>query len=412
MKSFFASFSPGVIPPELLALRARLLRPLLLASACIACAYLMANASGLIATRLYPWDGLWALLWCGACALLLRRGTERSAAFAISLFVAMLAHMGLFNVPEYGAASAAGAIVTLSIAVAGLLVGGWFLRAWTAVLTLMMIGIISVQLSGRVGTPPAVEIPDVVAGGQIAVFWVTVNVAMAWITAMFAGNFERAIVDAKRAEAARQSAIRDERNRMARDMHDTLAQGFSGVILQLEACEDAQSTGDAPKAGRHLERARQLARDSLSEARRSIFALRPVALERKTLIDALADSAHALLDGSGARVLVSAPAPVPQLPPAVEDDLLRVGQEALTNARKYARASRVEIGFRRDAGHAVLTIEDDGMGFDADALVRDGNAQGGLGVLGMRERVERHQGVFELRSNTQGTRVTARVPLT
>jgi signal transduction histidine kinase len=139
-------------------------------------------------------------------------------------------------------------------------------------------------------------------------------------------------------EQSRQAAVLAERNRMARDVHDTLAQGFTGVIVQLEAAEYAMSEGDREDANRHLLQAGELARRSLSEARRSMHALRPHALEEANFWQALKGFFKNTTVGTSLLTTFEAKGKVPVLPPAWQENLLRIGQEALTNTLKYARA--------------------------------------------------------------------------
>jgi signal transduction histidine kinase len=137
-------------------------------------------------------------------------------------------------------------------------------------------------------------------------------------------------------EQSRQAAVLAERNRMARDVHDTLAQGFTGVILQLEAAEYAISEGDREDANRHLHQAGELARRSLSEARRSVHALRPQALEEVNFWQALEGMIKSTTVGTTLRTRFEAKGKAPVLPPAWQENLLRIGQEALSNTLKYA----------------------------------------------------------------------------
>src|SRR5580693_9088447 len=134
----------------------------------------------------------------------------------------------------------------------------------------------------------------------------------------------------------RHAAVLDERNRMARDMHDTLAQGFTGVIVQLEAAEDATSRGFPDQAAQHLVRARDLARDSLKEARRSVQALRPQALDEIGLGNALESLFKKMTQGTGLTpsfAVLGHPRP---LPIDWEENLFRIGQELLTNTIRHA----------------------------------------------------------------------------
>ena len=204
----------------------------------------------------------------------------------------------------------------------------------------------------------------------------------------------------------RDAAVVAERNRMARDMHDTLAQGFTGVIVQLEAAEDARLRGLSEQADEHVGRARELARSSLREARRSVHALRPRALEESDLCNALDSLFTIMTTGTHLRAeFVVGGVPTP-LPPDWEDDLLRIGQEALTNVLRHARANRFTAQITFEAYMVRMDLRDDGDGFDPCAK------SDGIGLLGMRERVARMGGQVTIQSApTEGTAVSVAIPI-
>ncbi|MCC6187968.1 MAG: GAF domain-containing protein [Anaerolineales bacterium] len=206
------------------------------------------------------------------------------------------------------------------------------------------------------------------------------------------------------AEQSRQSAILAERNRMAREIHDTLAQGFTGIVVQLEAAEDV--LGEAgPAARQHLSRARALARESLAEARRSVYALRLPALEHAPLPAALRASVEALAAAAALAVEWSVDAGWPALPVDLELDLLRIGQEAVTNVLRHAQARSIWVALKAEPERLTLEISDDGRGLDP------AGPRGGLGLLGMQERAARHGGVLAVRSRPiGGTTIRCQVP--
>src|SRR5260370_1847147 len=144
------------------------------------------------------------------------------------------------------------------------------------------------------------------------------------------------------ADQGQRAAVFEERNRMARDIHDTLAKGFTGVIVQLEAAEDAISCGYRKDADNHLHRAGELARQSLSEARRSVHALRPRALQEHNFWDALKGSIKNTTVGTALHTKFASQGKFPALPQAWQENLLHIGQEALTNTLKYAHARNFE----------------------------------------------------------------------
>jgi len=208
-------------------------------------------------------------------------------------------------------------------------------------------------------------------------------------------------------QATRESAVLTERNRMAREIHDTLAQGFTGIVVQLEAAEDA-ATGSPQEAAGHIARARTLARESLAEARRSVWALRPKALTQRSLSAALRDSVLTLVNPAGLAARFEFAPELPALDPALEDDLLRIALEAVTNALKHAQATTLTLILRGDADAVTLQVVDDGRGLAAQPAPESG----GFGLIGMRERAARHGGVLAVETGPSGTTVTATVPLT
>jgi PAS domain S-box-containing protein len=207
------------------------------------------------------------------------------------------------------------------------------------------------------------------------------------------------------AEQSRQSAILEERNRMARDIHDTLAQGFTGVIVQLEAVEDAIACCRRKEANQHLRRASELARQSLNEARRSVHALRPQALQRGNFWEALKGSVRNTTAGTTLHTRFELRGKLRDLPPVWQENLLHIGQEALTNALKYARPRNFETRLIFNTKQLRLELRDDGDGFK----VKD--RHDGLGLAGMRERVEQMGGELTITSERgKGTKVVVTLP--
>jgi PAS domain S-box-containing protein len=207
------------------------------------------------------------------------------------------------------------------------------------------------------------------------------------------------------AEQDQRAAVFEERNRMARDIHDTLAQGFTGVIVQLEAAEDAISCGCREEADDHLHRASELARRSLSEARRSVHALRPQALQEHNFWDALKGIIKNTTVGTALHTKFEAQGKLPELPQRWQENLLHIGQEALTNTLKYAHARNFETRLSYKARQLRLELRDDGDGFK----VKDGHD--GVGLTGMRERVEQMGGKLEITSSRgKGTKITVVLP--
>jgi signal transduction histidine kinase len=225
---------------------------------------------------------------------------------------------------------------------------------------------------------------------------------------------------------AREAGVGDERQRMAREIHDTLAQGLTGIITQLEA---AQQTASEDERERRIGNARRLARDSLAEARRSVQALRPQALEDSKLPDALAEEVARWTATSGVPAEVRTTGDPRALHPEVEVTLLRVAQEALANAAKHAAATHawVTLSYMEDV--VTLDVRDDGSGFAQPGQSRPGagnepgnepgnapgnghsQAGGGFGLIAMRQRVNRLAGQLEIESEPgTGTAVSASLP--
>jgi PAS domain S-box-containing protein len=207
------------------------------------------------------------------------------------------------------------------------------------------------------------------------------------------------------AEQHQRAAVFEERNRMARDIHDTLAQGFTGVIVQLEAAEDAFSCGCRKEANDHLHRAGELARRSLSEARRSVHALRPQALQEHNFWDALKGIIKNTTFGTALHTRFEAQGKLPELPRSWQENLLHIGQEALTNTLKYAHARNFETRLSYKAKELCLELRDDGDGFGVK------ERHDGVGLTGMRERVEQMGGELKINSSHgKGTKITVALP--
>jgi signal transduction histidine kinase len=208
---------------------------------------------------------------------------------------------------------------------------------------------------------------------------------------------------------ARFTAVLDERNRMAREIHDTLAQGFVGIALQLQAVEKALP--DAPDtANHHLSIARSMVSHSLNEARRSVWDLRSQALDESDLPTALSETAKRMTHGTQVRTEVRVVGTSRRLSGMIENNALRIAQEALTNALKHANPSQVIIELRFEPHNLTLSVEDDGRGFETAGPTAA--ADGHFGLHGMRERVEHVGGQLALNSSPgQGTRIVASIPL-
>jgi two-component system NarL family sensor kinase len=216
-----------------------------------------------------------------------------------------------------------------------------------------------------------------------------------------------AIERARLAEDATRLARAEERTRIAREIHDTLAQGLTAIALNIEgALHQIETHPD--RARERLERALAMARENLEDARRSVVDLRTASrLEGKPLEEALAGLARSFTSDSGVPVHVEA-THTERLAARTEAELFRIAQEALTNVRKHAHASTVELALRRRGPMLSLSIRDDGRGFSPSARRPEGSSHG---LMGMRERARLLGGRLSISSALgKGTRIVATVP--
>ncbi|MFI5892741.1 sensor histidine kinase [Actinoplanes sp. NPDC051513] len=202
---------------------------------------------------------------------------------------------------------------------------------------------------------------------------------------------------------AREAGVHDERQRMAGEIHDVLAQGLTGIVTQLEAASAVPSSWE-----RHVTAAKKLARESLTEARRSVQALRPQHLDAAALPDALGEvvSTWSSLHDDVAASLITTGTPRSLLP-EIEMTLLRTAQEALANVARHAAAARVFLTLSYMEDVVTLDVHDDGVGFDATISPEISS----YGLTAMRDRVLRVAGTLEVESEPgAGTAVSACVP--
>jgi signal transduction histidine kinase len=201
------------------------------------------------------------------------------------------------------------------------------------------------------------------------------------------------------------NAVLQERNRIAREIHDTLAQGFAGVSVQLEIVARLLSSS-ADAAREHLDQARLLVRNSLAEARRSIWELRSQSAESEDLAARISKMAAQVGGSAPGKVKLQVHGTYRPLTPKMEDELLKIAQEALTNALRHADAENINIDLAFDAKKLRMTISDDGRGFSSGSSYPSG-WNGHFGLQGMRERAENIDA--ELNVDTaigKGTRVS------
>jgi signal transduction histidine kinase len=225
---------------------------------------------------------------------------------------------------------------------------------------------------------------------------------LAWI-GQIAESYYRALTAAQHDNAAlaRQAGVLDERARLAREIHDTLAQGLTGIITQLQAAEDAADWR------RHHDAAKALARESLTEARRSVDELRPEPLETGRLADAITQVAAAWSARQRIPAQVTVTGAARDMGPRAEVALLRTAQEALANVAKHAGSpTRVGVTLSYMDNETALDVRDDGRGFDPTTV------HGGFGLEAMRQRIEALSGSLQIETEIgSGTGISACIPM-
>jgi ligand-binding sensor domain-containing protein/signal transduction histidine kinase len=204
-------------------------------------------------------------------------------------------------------------------------------------------------------------------------------------------------------------AVLAERTRIAREIHDNLAQEMSGISVQLEVVSRTMPP-EAESARTHLDRARRQVRHGIAEARRYVWDLRSQALEENDLPTALSETARRLTNETAIQAQVEVNGTFRRLPRLVEDNLLRICQEAVNNAVQHSRAQRIFVNLIFDARRVQLSVRDDGLGFN-DHVSENGRTDH-FGLVGMRERAEQMGGTLSIRSTEgSGTEVVADVPI-
>ena len=283
-----------------------------------------------------------------------------------------------FQYPQFG-----GALI-LTILLSGLLVGKSYVRVWT-------VACVAVQFS------------DVTHSWRVNALWGLLHLTAGWLVSLYSWHVERLNLAARAAEEQQRGAIVAERTRFARDMHDTLAQGFTGIMMQLNAAEQ-RLQADSPVARIHIEKARELANASLEEARRSVSALRVGALSNGSLLDAMEQIGRKLTSDSSVQLDTRVEGQPYALPDQCEANLLRIAQEALTNAVRHSGTQRIGIRLAYRTGSVELEVGDSGRGMT-------GAEPSGFGVDGMRERARQIGGEIKILSDpSRGTRIVVTVP--
>lgn len=208
-------------------------------------------------------------------------------------------------------------------------------------------------------------------------------------------------------------AISEEREMLAHEIHDTLAQSFAGLGFQLQAIRNSLPAG-ADQLRAQVDLALSMARTSHGEARHSIASLRPNGIEEAGLLSTLRDSATRLTRNGGVRVEVAGDEVKSQLPPRIKDALYRIGQEAIANSIRHGAPESIRIAFHSTRTHVLLTVTDDGKGYEVTSESTGDHAgePSGFGLLGMRKRAESINASLHISSAPgRGTRVEVKAPV-
>ena len=203
---------------------------------------------------------------------------------------------------------------------------------------------------------------------------------------------------------AEELATAKERNRLARELHDSVAQTLYGLTLQAEAAARELNNGQTDRAAEQLREIRDSAQQSLQETRLLIFELRPPILEQEGLASALRARLESVESRSGLKTQIQLQE-VSQLPAGVEAGLYGISNEALNNILKHAHASEIKVSLKKESNKVVLEIQDNGVGFD----LASSEASSGMGLNGMKERAEQFGGDLQIKSGPSGTTIRVEV---
>uniref|UniRef100_UPI0016879F2C sensor histidine kinase n=1 Tax=Oscillatoria sp. FACHB-1407 TaxID=2692847 RepID=UPI0016879F2C len=240
----------------------------------------------------------------------------------------------------------------------------------------------------------------------------TLNPEAAELAHAFANQAALALELIRLAEEVQQATLLEERNRMAREIHDTLAQAFTGIVVHQQATKQllAAPAAQLQLVQEHLDWTIALAREGLQEARRSVYALRSELVQQDNLQFAFQQLAEQMTRYSSVEMMVSVRGTPYALPESFLQNLFRIGQEALTNALKHANAQHIHLEIIYESTHVHVRVQDNGQGFMPHSAAQA--SQPGFGLIGMQERAYRLGGQLSVTSQpTKGTEVIVSVPV-
>ncbi len=216
-----------------------------------------------------------------------------------------------------------------------------------------------------------------------------------------------ALENSRMYQELREMAVIEERNRIAREIHDTLAQGFAGILMQIEALRQSLSTGDTHSINDHLMRIQSIARENLNEARRSVQSLRPPAISQQSLEELIQNEIEKLTRDLLINVQFHVTGNPPLIPTDAKQALYRIAQEALSNVRKHSQATTVQIALVYGERSITLWVQDNGIGFDSKIQYKHS-----FGITCMRERARMFGGMVNVHSEKgKGTTIEAVIPV-
>ncbi|MCA9932234.1 MAG: sensor histidine kinase [Anaerolineales bacterium] len=286
--------------------------------------------------------------------------------------------------------------------------------AWASVTAILIFGLNLYQQTLGAGIAPnwplALMFLGITLVGILFGYWIHTIITQSMERKQLIQQLEE--TRAELAQSERMAGIGAERQRLAHEIHDTLAQGFISIIMHLEAAEQALP-GTASKTAQHLGQARQTARESLEQARRVVNDLRPELLESAPFEEAMQRVVADWSASSGITAVFTYTGDCQPLHPQVEVTLLRAVQEALANVRKHAQAQHVQVTLSYLGDVVILDVEDDGIGLTEEVTEEKTAVSGKFGLVAMQQRVEQLGGELLIESEPgEGTTVAVSIPIT